>query len=369
MDLANIFGGGQLAGLLSPDEQQQLQNQALLSAGLGILAGSAGGQRRGIGEAARPSLANSLLQGFQQGGTAYQTGAQNLIGAKEYQEKLAETKRKRQVEAELMKAEGLQAKIDTALQYGRPDIAEQYSKLLPKDSESPYAKIDPKDYTQESLQAFRASNDPAMLVPREKPQEAPSLTSDRDAYAFEMFGKAFNQVTPQQARDVNARLTQEQLAGRKAGATNVSVGMPTEGERTAGFLTNRIQGALEQINQVVTKNPRSATPNTAARAVELLTGSETLKNLTNPESRQRIESAQLDLLDAALTLGTGAAYTTQQLEGYRKSYFPQIGDQKETIADKQVRLNRLLQSARIKAGRATPADMGLPQGVTVRKVN
>ena len=54
-------------------------------------------------------------------------------------------------------------------------------------------------------------------------------------------------------------------------------------------------------------------------------------------------------------MGTGAAYTREQLEGYRKAYFPQLGDDKATIAGKQRRLENLLQSSYISAGRASPA--------------
>lgn len=87
----------------------------------------------------------------------------------------------------------------------------------------------------------------------------------------------------------------------------------------------------------------------------------------------------------ALTLGTGAAYTREQLEGYRKSYFPQLNDTAATVKSKQDRLQNLLESAQIASGRAasniptkmpkqptvqypvTTETSGLPDGVIVRK--
>lgn len=78
-----------------------------------------------------------------------------------------------------------------------------------------------------------------------------------------------------------------------------------------------------------------------------------MANTVTPENRQKVEAAQLDILYAALTLGTGAAYTKEQLEGYRKAYFPQIGDKPANIKDKQDRLNNILEAARIAAGRAS----------------
>jgi hypothetical protein len=148
----------------------------------------------------------------------------------------------------------------------------------------------------------------------------------------------------------------------------LTVNMPSESERTAGFLTSRLQNSLNQLQGVVSKNPNAAKPTIGAEAVKALTGSDYLTNLTNPEARQRIESAQLEILDSALTLGTGAAYTREQLQNYSKSYFPQLGDKPKNIADKQARLEALLKAAKIKGGRAAPEDVGLPPNVTVERV-
>ena len=149
----------------------------------------------------------------------------------------------------------------------------------------------------------------------------------------------------------------------------LTVTLPSESERTAGFLTSRVQNALGQINRVVSNNPNAAQPKLGAEAIKLFTGSEYFKNLANPATRQQVEAAQLELLDAALTLGTGAAYTREQLENYQRSYFPQLGDKPPAIKDKQDRLKSLLNAAKIKSGRATPQDIGLPSNVKVERVD
>jgi hypothetical protein len=59
----------------------------------------------------------------------------------------------------------------------------------------------------------------------------------------------------------------------------------------------------------------------------------------------------MDLLDAALTLGTGASYTKEQLKGYSSSYFPKIGDSPKTIKDKEARLANIVEAAKLAAGR------------------
>jgi hypothetical protein len=132
---------------------------------------------------------------------------------------------------------------------------------------------------------------------------------------------------------------------------------PTESERTAGFLTNRLKDALATIDRIGKANPDALRPSAGTEAVRGILGETAANVITSPE-RQQVEAAQIDALDAALTLGTGAAYTREQLEGYRKSYFPQVGDSAATIADKARRREVLFNSARIKAGRAAPKPSG-----------
>jgi hypothetical protein len=170
--------------------------------------------------------------------------------------------------------------------------------------------------------------------------------------------RAIETASPVELMQLENKLYEMRIQERKAGATNIN--MPTESERTAGFLTNRVVNSLNQLQTVVGAKPTAASPNFGAEAVRFLTGSEYLKNLANPEARQQVEAAQLEILDAALTLGTGAAYTREQLENYRRSYFPQLGDKQGTVSDKQQRLKSLIDSAMIKSGRAAP---NMPSGV------
>lgn len=181
---------------------------------------------------------------------------------------------------------------------------------------------------------------------------------DRRVAAGMFQGRAIESLDPVELMQLENKLYEMRIQERKAGATNIN--MPTESERTAGFLTNRVVNSLNQLQNVVGVKPTAASPNFGAEAVRFLTGSEYLKNLANPEARQQVENAQLEILDAALTLGTGAAYTREQLENYRRSYFPQLGDKPATVKDKQDRLKSLIDSAMIKSGRAAPK---MPSGV------
>ena len=138
---------------------------------------------------------------------------------------------------------------------------------------------------------------------------------------------------------------------------------PIEGERKAATLLQRLQGSQNQLTQALLDDPKAAGPQAFATAVGKL--STTAANLFNTEARQRVEAAQLDILDAALTLGTGAAYTKEQLEAYRQAYFPAYGDEPKTIADKQARLQNVINAANIAAGKAAklvpkPPSLKLP---------
>lgn len=141
-------------------------------------------------------------------------------------------------------------------------------------------------------------------------------------------------------------------------APKKSVGSATESERTAGFLATRVAGAMGTLADIDRTDPDAAKPPLTPELVRMVAPArfeEAAANAVTSEPRQRVEAAQLELLDAALTLGTGAAYTREQLEGYRRSYFPQMGDDPKTIADKRDRLKVVLEAAKVKAGSAAPS--------------
>jgi hypothetical protein len=171
------------------------------------------------------------------------------------------------------------------------------------------------------------------------------------------------------APDSGVRQGQKSLEIDKTKTTTPSV-TATEGERKAATLLQRMQNSEAQLLKALEGKKSAEKPGIVPSLLRGV-GLEAMANLVTPENRQQVEAAQLDILDAALTLGTGAAYTKEQLEGYRKSYFPQIGDRPETIRDKQARLNNVLSAARIAAGRSAgqviapqqPAEM--PPGFEV----
>jgi hypothetical protein len=127
-----------------------------------------------------------------------------------------------------------------------------------------------------------------------------------------------------------------------------------EAERTASFLATRVAGALAQIQAAAKIDPSAVNPSLVREAVRGTVGQYVARKMT-PAQRQIVEDSQMDALDAALTLGTGAAYNKEQLASYAQAYFPQIGDDAKAIEAKHARFRTLLEAAKIKAGNAAPS--------------
>jgi hypothetical protein len=171
--------------------------------------------------------------------------------------------------------------------------------------------------------------------------------------------RAIETASPIELMQLENKLYDMRITEKKAGATTIN--MPSESERTAGYLTTRLKNSLEQYQIAIGQTPKAAMPNMMGEVIKGITKSDYLKNLATPESRQRVEAAQLDMLDAALTMATGAAYTREQLESTRRTLFPELGDKPATIRDKAKRLDDLLKEAAMtKAGRAAPKNTGEP---------
>ncbi|QPQ55601.1 hypothetical protein IC614_03085 [Allosphingosinicella flava] len=146
-----------------------------------------------------------------------------------------------------------------------------------------------------------------------------------------------------------AQLEQPQSAINKAAAGG---GDPKaqESERKTATLATRLAGGLSILNEV---GEAGQSPGAFTETIRSIAG-DTAANFLTGADRQRVENAQLDILDAGLTLGTGAAYNREQLEGFRRSYFPQLGDSEAAIKDKKKRLGLLIEAAKIGAGSASP---------------
>lgn len=387
MALLDFFGStpDYLGGLLGTDldrYRQDAQQQALQAAAMGLLQAGAPSATPGGG-------ALAIAKGLQMGQQAYKNALREGIQEKLMQGQIEEMMQKRREQQMVRQflpnliqqvpgqevygedimgqrvGEGMTAPTQRVNQQALQQLAvaapEAFAKLVPglKALSPEYKEVGGQLY---AIPQFGGTPTAVAGRPKRETVTVGNAVLDKDTMqvlyqapdAPAASIKEFQDFLRLPADQQKAFLT---LQEQKRPTTNIN--MPTEGERKAATLANRLNFSVGQLNAAVGQDPKAAMPNTASEIARYVTGSDFLANKLNPEQRQIVESAQLDILDAALTLGTGAAYTKEQLEGYRKSYFPQLGDKPEQIKTKQERLQNILRSAEIASGRAA-GSVGTP---------
>jgi hypothetical protein len=388
-------------GLLSTEEtdalQKRAQIQGLLGAGLALARGMSSG---GAPRSALQNILGAVAGGFEASGGAYEGGLKQAMNAQDIRQKQIQIQQadalRRDVESVMQTPEVANNPSLVALLRADPKeglkwinenmaVTQAYAKTMPQQQPanlSPEAQANtvtaPMDerarlFTENriltgigteaarkkiesNLKQIEAFDKQEEIIRKQQ-----DFTNEARRVAGYLFpNKDFTQpLTANESKALNEELQRLDVEKRRAGATTIN--LPSESERTAGYLTTRLQNSLQQYQRVLGEDPNAALPNLKAEVIKGVTRSDYLKNLATPESRQRVEAAQLDMLDAALTMATGAAYTREQLESTRSTYFPTLGDKPATIKDKAVRLDKLLKEAAMtKAGRAAPAP--LPSG-------
>ena len=127
-------------------------------------------------------------------------------------------------------------------------------------------------------------------------------------------------------------------------------------EQQASYNLGRILDAAKTINEVIKKEPGALKPGVleAAPASVGLSGT---ANVARSAQRQIVYGAQRDALDAMLYLSTGAAYNREQLDSQMAAYIPAFTDKADAVEDKRKRMLRLIDSAKVRAGRAWTPEM------------
>ncbi len=246
-----------------------------------------------------------------------------------------------------------------------PGQLQDFAGRMSKETGSVLAALDPKTYGPDYTDAMKAfveqGGDPRDTSKFNAFKDAEQARKDATAIRGQNISAETarsGQAVTMRGQDIAASTSRAnaELAARTAAAKGAAGGQPTGEERKNAYLATRLQGALTKLNEIDAKNPDAAKPGYWEKIAgdTPLLGNETAANLARGSARRQAHTAQLDALDAALTLGTGAAYTKEQLAGYAVSYFPQIGDDDAVIADKKERFTNLVDAARAAAGRAAP---------------
>ncbi len=129
----------------------------------------------------------------------------------------------------------------------------------------------------------------------------------------------------------------------------------TVDEKKIATLVTRIAGGFSDIQGVIRNDPSAQEPG----IIETMRGGLAPGGLLGTPvrmiaggNRRTVADAEGDVLDALLTLGTGAAYSPEQLASQKAGYFPQYTDSDEEKAVKNRRLQRLIVAAQANAGPA-----------------
>lgn len=352
-------------GLLSEDDMSSLRNQALAS---GLLSAGAAFSRAGAPSTMpQGSGFSDALQGFQ---TGYQgqvdTALQNMLKATQVQELVRKQKQAQQLNQLYQSAytPGKQTAIPSEV---GPAVVEapgtfDMAKIIPQLQ----TKFGPEGigYLKDLAESTTALRKAGFMGGGQAPSpfapylESPSprvktlaselekglksgLISQEDAY------KRIEPLAKMEETYINTRIAAGERSDRLAQDKK-----PTEGEKKTATLAGRLEGALGDLSKISTSAQTPEVFPSLLQKLSFVPGAEMAAGKVSSSERLRAEAAQLDALDAALTLGTGAAYTSEQLKGYAKSYFPQVGDTPDVIQDKNNRFARIVTLAREQAGTA-----------------
>jgi hypothetical protein len=191
--------------------------------------------------------------------------------------------------------------------------------------------------------------------------------TEEDAYKrIEALGRLEDSFIARVESATDRRIAREE-AKEERRITREKDAKPTADEKKAGTLAGRLEQALSDLTKIEQEKPEALKPEITPSLLQqgifsYFPGAEMLAGKISSADRLRAEAAQLDALDAALTLGTGAAYTREQLRGYARAYFPQIGDTPQVIEEKNARFANIVRLARLQSGTAYAGPS--PQSIT-----
>lgn len=348
--LDTLFGNPQsemLGGLLGNEQMDKLRQQALttglINTAIGYLA-QPKNQRLG---SALPYIARSLVAG--------QQGAQGVYddALRSYQSQLqlAELQRKQEQQKGLQEMlGGIQDPQERLFAQLAP---EQYvaGKLRTRQAESPFAKIDPKDYTRDSFKRYVQTGDISELEAIQKPttEGMPSSVQEYNFAKTQGFKGSFedwkklnkqegvtvNYGSPVAAVDAQGNPVFIQPS-KTGGMPAVVPGFapegkaPTEAQAKAGAFGSQMQTASSEFERLQKEgfNPTSV----GSQVATALAGTP-FTALADPKAQQA-NQAQQQWAEAYLRFKTGAAATEAEVKRNQRTFFPQIGDSPEVIAQK-----------------------------------
>ena len=264
---------------------------------------------------------------------------------------LAELQRKQEQQKGLQEMlSGIQDPQERLFAQLAPD---QYvaGKLRTRQAESPFAKIDPKDYTKESFKRYVQTGDISELEAVQKPttENMPSSVQEYNFARTQGFKGSFedwkklnkqegvtvNYGSPMAALDAQGNPVFIQPS-KTGGAPAVIPGFtpegkaPTEAQAKSGAFGSQMQTASSEFERL---QKEGFDPTSVSAQISTSLAGTPLTALADPKAQQA-NQAQQQWAEAYLRFKTGAAATEGEVIRNMRTFFPQIGDKPEVIAQK-----------------------------------
>ena len=268
-----------------------------------------------------------------------------------------------------------------------------YPTLQPEKAKLQTAAVNLKDLTPASARLFAASGDPKDIEYAVEPTSTSGLTTLSKLYAErnaliaknpnDPFIKTLDsaiakEITPARGATVNvtnrygAPMPAVDAQGKPVfiqpsqtgGPPSVLSGFsppsaketpPTVSEATSGWNVGRIINAANAIQSAIEKDPSAIKPSAQEFAAGMV--SDEAANAARSSQRQIVVGEQSDMLDAFLTLATGAAYTDQQFINAKRGLTPTLTDDAAAIERKTKKLLELIPQARERTGAAWTPEL------------
>lgn len=263
--------------------------------------------------------------------------------------------------------------------------------LMPAKAENPFGKVDPKDFTPESVRKFALTKNYSDLVPRTRVEFV-------DGRAVDPFATAPGTVLPRQSNPVADLLVPGpggQLVPNKPlidakkqlvpPGVSVSYGAPVAGMDTAGnpvfFQPDKAGGQPNIVPGVKPPQKDSALTEAQAKATTFMSQMKSaekelsgipidptktwsqvdvslaggLTNFAASPAAQRARQAQEQWSESFLRFKTGAAATKDEVILNVRTFFPQPGDSADVIEQKQRMRQQAVQDIAFAAGQKATA--------------
>jgi len=240
--------------------------------------------------------------------------------------------------------------------------------LMPAKAENPFGKVDPKDFTPESVRKFALTKNYADLVPRTRVEFV-------DGRAVDPFATAPGTVLPRQSNPVADLLVPGpggQLVPNKPlidakkqlvpPGVSVSYGAPVAGMDTAGnpvfFQPDKAGGQPNIVPGVKPPQKDSALTEAQAKATTFMSQMKAAeKELSGIPIDPTKTWSQVDV-ESFLRFKTGAAATKDEVILNVRTFFPQPGDSADVIEQKQRMRQQAVQDIAFAAGQKATAQQG-----------